>query len=298
MKKTENSYLKRSQSLIELIDKSPTPFHVVEEFKYQLKNEGYVDLLEQDSWDLAPGGKYFVIRNGSSLIAFCVGTKMPEEAGFKIIGAHTDSPNLRLKPNPEYIKNGYVQLGVEVYGGALLTTWTDRDLSLAGRVLLKQKPVKTRKSSQGKQKPLSAMGYGGASRLIKFDRPLLRIPQLAIHLNRSVNEKGLVLNSQNHLPPVFALSDGKIKSKKMLKELVAAELNCAPADILGLELQLFDLQKGTLAGANNEFVFASRLDNLASCHAAMSALLESLLMNDSLGFRAPADIRSRTSLRN
>ncbi len=275
MKKTENSYLKRSQSLIELIDKSPTPFHVVEEFKYQLKNEGYVDLLEQDSWDLAPGGKYFVIRNGSSLIAFCVGTKMPEEAGFKIIGAHTDSPNLRLKPNPEYIKNGYVQLGVEVYGGALLTTWTDRDLSLAGRVLLKQKPVKTRKSSQGKQKPLSAMGYGGASRLIKFDRPLLRIPQLAIHLNRSVNEKGLVLNSQNHLPPVFALSDGKIKSKKMLKELVAAELNCAPADILGLELQLFDLQKGTLAGANNEFVFASRLDNLASCHAAMSALLES-----------------------
>ena len=275
MKKIENSYLKRSQSLLELIDKSPTPFHAVEEFKHQLKNGGYVELMEQDSWDLSPGGKYFVIRNGSSLIAFCVGSIMPDESGFKIIGAHTDSPNLRLKPNPSYVKNGYIQLGVEVYGGALLTTWTDRDLSLAGRVVLKEASKKARKSSRVKQKSLSSEGYGCASRLVKFDRPLLRIPQLAIHLNRSVNEKGLVLNPQNHLPPVFALSDGKIKSKKMLEELVAGELNCDPTDILGMELQLFDLQKGTLAGVNNEFVFASRLDNLASCHAAMSALLES-----------------------
>lgn len=277
MKKDENSYRKRSLSLLELIDRSPTPFHAVEQFKDQLESEGYVELAEQDSWDLSQGGKYFVTRNGSSLTAFCVGSKLPEEAGFKIIGAHTDSPNLRLKPNPTYVKSGYVQLGVEVYGGALLTTWTDRDLSLAGRVVLRSTvPKKTRKSSHTKQKSSSSlMDYGCESRLVKFGRPLLRIPQLAIHLNRSVNEKGLVLNPQNHLPPVFALADGKIKSKKMLEELVAGELKCKPGDILGMELQLFDLQKGTLAGANNEFIFASRLDNLASCHAAMSALLES-----------------------
>jgi len=277
MTKKEDLYLKRSRSLLELIDNSPTPFHAVKEFKDQLKSSGYAKLSEQDSWDLSPNGKYFVTRNESSLIAFCIGLNAPEEAGFKIIGAHTDSPNLRLKPNPIYVKNGYVQFGVEVYGGALLTTWTDRDLSLAGRVVLRS--IGNRKGSKDnriKNKTLSTfMDYGCITRLVRFDRPLLRIPQLAIHLNRSVNEKGLVLNPQNHLPPVFALANEKIKSKKVLEELVAKELSCKPAEILGLELQLFDLQKGTLGGANNEFMFASRLDNLASSHAAISALLES-----------------------
>ena len=201
---------------------------------------------------------------------------MPEEVGFKIIGAHTDSPNLRLKPNPTYIKNGYIQLGVEVYGGALLTTWTDRDLSLAGRVILRESPKQISKSRHSKKNLFpSFMESGSITQLVKFDRPLLRISQLAIHLNRSVNEKGLVLNPQKHLPPVFALVDKNIKSNKILEELVSEELGCKPADIIGLDLQLFDLQKGSLGGMNNEFIFSSRLDNLASCHAAVVALLDS-----------------------
>jgi aspartyl aminopeptidase len=276
MRINKKKYLDRSRSLIELINKSPTPFHVVQSFEDQLKSAGYVELYEQDKWNLSPGGKYYVTRNGSSLVVFSVGLKAPEESGFKIIGAHTDSPNLRLKPNPVYLKNGYVQLGVEVYGGALLSTWTDRDLSLAGRVILKELPArKVSKSHSRTNNQATLVDYGCVSRLITFDRPLLRIPQLAIHLNRSVNEKGLVLNPQNHLPPVLALVDEKTKSKTLLADLVAEELRCKPGDILGLEMQLYDLQKGTLAGVNGEFLFASRLDNLASCHAAMAALLES-----------------------
>ena len=118
MKINKKKYLDRSKSLIELINKSPTPFHVVQSFEDQLKSSGYVELYEQNKWNLSPGGKYYVTRNGSSLVVFAVGLKAPEESGFKIIGAHTDSPNLRLKPNPVYLKNGYVQLGVEVYEGA------------------------------------------------------------------------------------------------------------------------------------------------------------------------------------
>lgn len=188
-------------------------------------------------------------RNDSSLAAFVLGGKPPESAGFKIIGAHTDSPNLRLKPNPVFEKNGYIQLGVEVYGGVLLSTWTDRDLSLAGRVVLRSHE----------------------NRLLKINRPLLRIPQLAIHLNRTVNEKGLILNQQMHLPPILTLG----KSKTALNELVAEEIKCRPQDILSMELSLYDVQPGTFAGAEQEFLFAPRLDNLASCHAATLALLQS-----------------------
>ena len=159
---------KNIQDLLSFIDRSPTPFHAVDEMKNLLTQQGYSELKESSAWELSNNGKYFLTRNDSSLIAFITGTKTQDASGFKIIGAHTDSPNLKLKPNPAYRKNGYLQLGVEVYGGVLLTTWTDRDLSLAGRVILK-----------GKKQPLS--------KLVRFDDPLLRIPQLAIHLNRDVN---------------------------------------------------------------------------------------------------------------
>ena len=276
MKKNDKKYQVRSRSLLDFIDKSPTPFHAVKTLKDQLQKAEYVELYEHEEWKLSPGGQYFVVRNDSSLVAFSVGSEKPQDAGFKIIGAHTDSPNLRLKPNPAYVKNGYVQLGVEVYGGALLSTWTDRDLSLAGRVILKVTNKKSSKIVYDKYKTLPSLdNHGCVTRLVKFNRPLLRIPQLAIHLNRSVNEKGLVLNPQKHLPPILALVDGKIKSEKILEELVAKELKCNPTDILSLELQLYDLQKGSFAGANDEFIFSSRLDNLASCHAALVSLLES-----------------------
>ena len=241
----------RIQSLLDFIDRSPTPFHAVQEMAGALSNKGFVELKETDAWRLTPNGRYFLTRNDSSLIAFVVGSK----PGFKIIGAHTDSPNLRLKPQAVYEKNGYLQLGVEVYGGVLLSTWTDRDLSLAGRVIL-----------SGKKNP--------STRLVRFGQALLRIPQLAIHLNRDVNKKGLVLNEQNHLPPIFSMQN-KSAPDEILKKMVARELKCKPADIMGLELSLYDTQLGTLAGAEREFIFSGRLDNLASCHSAMNALTES-----------------------
>lgn len=247
---------KAIHDLLEFIDHSPTPFHAVEEMKSKLIEQGYSELRESDAWELTNNSKHFVTRNDSSLIAFIVGTKTKDASGFKIIGAHTDSPNLKLKPNPSYEKNGYLQLGVETYGGVLLTTWTDRDLSLAGRVIIK-----------GKKQP--------QSKLILFDEPLLRIPQLAIHLNRDVNEKGLTLNKQNHLPPIFSLSDKKGSNKNLLEKRVAQKLKCKSADILNMELSLYDTQSGAIGGAEGEFIFSSRLDNLASCHAALQALTES-----------------------
>ena len=243
----------RIQSLLEFIDRSPTPFHAVQEITNTLSNKDFIEIKETDAWRLKPNGRYFLTRNDSSLIAFVVGSK-PE---FKIIGAHTDSPNLRLKPQAVYAKNGYLQLGIEVYGGVLLSTWTDRDLSLAGRVVL-----------AGKKNP--------STKLIRFKQALLRIPQLAIHLNRNVNKKGLILNEQNHLPPIFSMQN-KSAPDEVLKKMVARELKCKPADIMGLDLSLYDTQPGTLAGAEREFIFSGRLDNLASCHSAMHALTESTM---------------------
>ena len=256
MKRNSKNYRKYAESLLALIDASPTPFHATSELVALLKAEGFAELQEADAWSLKKGGRYYVTRNDSSLVAFVMGSKPAEQAGFKIIGAHTDSPNLRLKPHPAYEKSGYVQLGVEVYGGVLLATWTDRDLSLAGRVVLKSK----------KGQPVS--------RLLKIDRPLLRIPQLAIHLNREVNEKGLKLNKQTHLPPILQMADKDISSEKVLKDLVARELKCRAAEIVSLDLALYDVQASTFAGLNEDFIFAPRLDNLASCHAATVALLE------------------------
>lgn len=247
-------------NLLEFIDRSPTPFHAVEEMKNKLIAQNYSELKESDIWELKSNGKYFLTRNDSSLIAFVVGTKTKEASGFKIIGAHTDSPNLKLKPNPVYDKSGYLQLGVEVYGGVLLTTWTDRDLSLAGRVLVK-----------GKKHP--------QSKLVRFDEPLLRIPQLAIHLNRDVNEKGLTLNKQNHLPPIFSIAGKKGSTKDLLEKKIAQKIKCKSADILNMELSLYDIQPGSIGGAEEEFIFSSRLDNLASCHAALQALTGSKTKN-------------------
>jgi len=247
-------HFKVVRDLLNFIDNCPTPFHAVQESKSRLIHNGFKELSESEPWDISLGGCYFTTRNGSSIIAFKIGKTAPQSSGFKVIGAHTDSPNLKLKPNSVYEKSGYLQLGVEVYGGVLLSTWTDRDLSLAGRVILKE--------------PNDRL----APRLVKIDRPLLRVPQLAIHLNRQVNEKGLLLNKQTHMPPVFALIDEKLKGDCPLKKLISAKLDVSCEDIIGMELSLFDLQKGAFSGLNNEFVHTARLDNLASCHAALMAL--------------------------
>ena len=241
-----------TRSLATLIDASPTPFHAVTEAARRLEEGGFTRLREEDRWSLAAGGKHYVVRNGSSLVAFVVGSQAPAEAGFRLVGAHTDSPNLRLKPHPATAKEGYLQLGVEVYGGALLATWFDRDLSLAGRVFF-----------EGEAEP----------RLLNLERPVCRIPHLAIHLDPEVNEKGFKINRQTQLPPVLGLSD-PAREPGWFDDLLRAELG-VDRPVLAFELMLHDVVPSCVSGLEGEFLHAPRLDNLASCHAALTALRSS-----------------------
>jgi aspartyl aminopeptidase len=237
------------QDLLEYIDSSPTPFHAVAETVTRLDACGYRSLEEAEPWDVGPGDKVYVVRGGGSIAAFHMGTTPPSDAGFHLVGAHTDSPNLRVKPNPELEQAGYGQLGVEPYGGVLLHTWLDRDLSLAGRALLAD----------------------GSARLVDFGRELLRVPSLAIHLNRKVNSEGLKLNAQKHMAPILAV-DGLQDID--LRALVAEELgDIQGEEIIAWDLMAYDVQPATRSGVSREFIHAARIDNLASCHAGLTALL-------------------------
>lgn len=239
-----------TRDLLDYIHASPTPHHCVAESARRLLEGGFVELSEGDAWKLEAGRGYFV-RRGGALLAFRTGKKAAAQAGFRVLGAHTDSPNLRVKPQPDVVADGYLQLGVEVYGGVLTHTWLDRDLGLAGRVLLAgPAPGRTE------------------TRLVAIRRPLLRIPALAIHLDREVVSKGLVLNNQRHLPPVLGLEPAV-----PLRQLLAEELGVEPERVLSWDLSLMDVQPPAVGGLRGEFIFAPRLDNQASCHAALAALL-------------------------
>jgi aspartyl aminopeptidase len=241
--------------LLAFIDRSPSPYHAVAESVRRLEAAGFRAATETEVWELAPGDRRYVVRNEGSLAALQVGEVTPAEAGFRIIGAHTDSPNLRVKPRADLEVHGYRQLPVEPYGALLLHTWLDRDLSLAGRVSV-------------------AANGGLQTHLIDFERPLLCIPNLAIHLQREINQEGLKLNPQQHLVPLMGLED-----VPSLPELLATELRANglaeidAADIRAYDLMTYDTQRACLAGSRGEFIHASRLDNLASCHAGVSALL-------------------------
>ncbi|MFL5344431.1 MAG: M18 family aminopeptidase [Hyalangium sp.] len=247
-----------AKDLLAYIDASPTPYHAVRETARRLTQHGYRELDEREPWTLQPGDKVFVTRSDTSIAAFHLGTTPVDRSGFRLVGSHTDSPNLRLKPNAPYAKHGYHQLGVEIYGGVLLSTWLDRDLSLAGRVVV-------------------LSGGRPTSHLVDFRRPLLRVPNLAIHLNRSVNTDGLKLNAQDHMVPVLGLeSAGPAELRALLvRELATTGVRAEPGDILGYDLALYDTQPSTRSGAHGEFLHAPRLDNLASCYSALSALLAS-----------------------
>jgi len=242
--------------LLEFLDQSVTAYHAVLTTEQVLIAHGFSKLNEQEDWELIPGGKYYVIRAESALVAWEMG--QGEQPGVRLIGAHTDSPGLHLKPHPQQSNSGYIQLGVEVYGGPLLASWTDRDLSLAGRVIVKE---------DGRFRVRS----------FKSDSVLLRVPQLAIHLNREVNDKGLVLNKQKHLPPILALenNDGDPVDSDLIKELVAETLNVNQSAVVNWQLECYDTQPAALSGLKEEFIVSGRIDNLTMCHAAMQALMHS-----------------------
>lgn len=252
-------------ALLHFIDRSPTAFHAARTTSGLLEEAGFRALDEREEWALAPGDRRYVVRNDSAIIAFVVGDDAPVRSGFRIVGAHTDSPGLKLKPKAWQARHGVTQLAVEPYGGLLMHTWLDRDLTLAGRVMVAD--------------PATGQLH---AHLVDFQVPLLRVPSLAIHLDREVNSKGLVLNAQQHLVPVLGLEQGNAKDTLGLARMIAAEIrrslgvDVKPQDVADYDLSLVDTQHGTLAGEDESFVFAGRLDNLASCHAALASLLASL----------------------
>jgi aspartyl aminopeptidase len=246
----------QAQDLLNFIDASPSPWHAVHSIEQRLLAQGFAELQEAERWKLEAGGSYYVVRGGASVIAFKLGQQSLAETGFRMIGAHTDSPGLRLKTHAAHKSDGLLRLGVEIYGGPILATFTDRDLSLAGRVNIRTL-------------------NGFATRLIKIEQPLLRLPNLAIHMNREVNEQGLKLNKQTELPLLFGVADDKHSAREQFLAYLAKELGVEAKDILTYELNVFDTQQGSFWGAEQEFIANSQLDNLASCHAALSALLAS-----------------------
>ncbi len=243
-----------AHQLIDFIDASPSPWHAVASAEERLLAQGFTRLEEGERWQLTAGGRHFVVRGGASIIAFVMGSRPMAETGLRIVGAHTDSPGLRLKPKAALAGDGLVRLAVEVYGGPILATFADRDLSLAGRVVVRG-------------------ATGAKTRLLRFEQPLVRLPNLAIHMNREVNEQGLKLNKQTELPLILGLLGEGEDAVANLRTLLADAVEDQAANLLTWELAVYDVQKGCLWGAKEEFIADSQLDNLASCHAALNALM-------------------------
>ena len=235
---------RQTDSILEQLDASPTPRHLVDFLKSKLLQANFADYSAKDIQNTQLG---FIARAGS-LIAWKKG-KQTERSGFRIVGAHTDSPGLRIKPNPDDRKFGFNTLQVEIYGSPLLNSWLDRDLGIAGHVVLKSGEVK----------------------LFRSVYPVARISQLAVHLDREVNERGLTLDKHLHLSPAWS-SDQKAPN---FMNWVAKQTKCKVRDIAQIDAQLFDTNKAAVVGADSSFVASGRLDNQASCWAAIAALLES-----------------------
>ena len=237
-----------ARDLLTYIAAAPSPYHAVAEGRRRLHEAGFEALDLAGPWPDQPG-RYLVARGGA-LIAWEVPAGAGPEQPFRIVGAHTDSPNLRIKPNPDTGTAGWQQLAVEVYGGALWNSWLDRDLGLSGRVAV-------RVDGQIEE------------RLFHCDCPLLRIPQLAIHLDRDVNGQGLKLNPQQHLTPVWGV--GPVERGAFVA-YVAEEVGVRPADVVAWDAMVHDLTPGELIGRRHELVSVGRLDNLLSCWAGLHAI--------------------------
>jgi aspartyl aminopeptidase len=248
-----------NSDLLSFLQASPTPFHATANITRLLSQAGFIELREGDAWSLQPGGRYWTTRNDSSVIAFVYGKRSILETGIRMVGAHTDSPCLKVKPRPELTRQGYAQLGVEVYGGVLMAPWFDRDLSLAGRV-----------SFRGKDDRI-------ASALVDFGAPVAIVPSLAIHLDREANRQRSI-NPQKELPPLLLhLEEGEKAPdfRALLHEQLRNQYpNLTVAEVLDYEISLYDTQAPTLVGLKQDFIASARLDNLLSCYVGLCGLLE------------------------
>eukprot|EP00088_Acartia_fossae_P061453 TRINITY_DN7388_c0_g1_i2.p1 TRINITY_DN7388_c0_g1~~TRINITY_DN7388_c0_g1_i2.p1 ORF type:complete len:453 (-),score=107.94 TRINITY_DN7388_c0_g1_i2:2-1360(-) len=250
--------------LLKFIDDSPTPFHVVANTEALLSTAGFVQLKERDSWKttVVAGGKYYYHRNRSTIVAFTIGNKFQPGNEFKVVGAHTDSPVLKVKPVSKRSANGYLQVGVECYGGGLWHTWFDRDLTLAGCVIVQEEDGRY------------------SRRLVNLKKALLRIPNLCIHLQTQDERLAFKYNKEVHLQPILSQLEAGLnkenenaKHSSALLSLLAENLSVPVDKILDLELTLADTQSGTTWGLKNEFLSSPRLDNQVHCYTGLSALL-------------------------
>ncbi|GAA0114902.1 M18 family aminopeptidase [Clostridium senegalense] len=254
--------IKFAKELIDFLYESPTAFHAVKSVKGKLEKSGFVELSESSKWDLEKGGKYYTTKNDSALVAFTVGNGEIEEHGFKLVGAHTDSPTFRIKPNCEMtVEDSYIRLNTEVYGGPILSTWFDRPLSIAGRVILKSDNILFPKSE-----------------LVNVKKPILIIPNMAIHMNRDVN-KGFDINAQQHTLPILSLVNEELEKGNYLLNVLANELNVNKEEIIDFDLYLYEYEKGSIIGLNNEFISMGRLDDLQMVHAGIEALINANTTN-------------------
>ncbi len=249
---------KFANDLIDFIYASPTRYQAVRNIKAALLKKGYKQLDRGLSWNLQKGGKYFTSKNNSSIIAFIVGSGKVENKGFRIIGAHTDSPTLKIKPEPEIIsENSYLKINVETYGAAILSTWFDRPLSIAGRVsLMSSDPLKPN------------------IKTLNIRKPVLIIPNLAIHLNRSIND-GKKISKQKDMLPVLRLIEEEFEKDNYLKKLIAEQLKVQVDEILDFDLELYEYEKGSVIGLNDEFISCGKIDDLSMIHAGLDALFNS-----------------------
>ncbi len=242
--------MKNAEILIKFIKESPSAFHAVQNIKNRLLNEGMTELKEHETWNIVPGGKYFVTRNMSSIIAF----KVPENdfAGFNIVTSHSDSPTFKIKENEEIVVNDeYVKLNTEKYGGMIMSTWFDRPLSVAGRIVVRE-------------------GNSFITKLVDIDKDLLVIPNVAIHMDRTVND-GKKYNPQVDLLPLM----GDIRCKGKFMDMVAESAGVKKEEIISTDLFLYNRQEGAVIGANNEYILSPKLDDLQCAFSSMEGFIKS-----------------------
>ncbi len=249
-----------AKDLIKFIHVSPSAFHATKNIEEILVKEGFKKLELEEGWNLEKEGKYYTLKNNSAIIAFEIGKGEIEKDGFKLIGAHTDAPTFKIKPNPEIdVEKKYLKLNTEVYGGPILNTWFDRPLSIAGRVNIK---------SENLFKPKEM--------LIDMEKAIMIIPNLAIHMNREIN-KGVEINPQKDTLPLVSNINDKFEKEGFLLKKLAEKLNIQVEEILDFELFLYGLEKGSLVGLNEEFISVGKLDDLAMVHAGLKGLIDSEL---------------------
>lgn len=249
---------KFAENMLDFIYESPTQFNAVEVSAEMLEKNGFEKLNPKENWKLEVGKKYYTTKNSSALVAFKVNSDKVEKEGFRIIGSHTDSPGFRIKPNAEIESCGaYLKLNTEGYGGMILSTWLDRPLAMAGRVFLR---------GENPFKPVE--------KIVNINKPVCIIPNLAIHMNRSIND-GYKYNKQTDMLPLVGLINEQLEKDNYMVKLLASELDVEIEEIIDFDIFLYEYEKGCFTGANGEFISTGRLDNLSMYYSSVEALLDS-----------------------